>query len=153
MSDKNDWRAKVKEAGISGPWDAEPDREEFRHAGFPCLMRRGYSGAWCGYVGVPRGHAAHGKAYDAVEVEVHGGLTYASPCQGEICHVPAAGESDDVWWFGFDCAHAFDVAPRMLELYPSGEDYGQADTYKTLEWVKAETRELAEQLARLSQAS
>src|SRR5690606_29850193 len=101
-----------------GPWDNEPeDTVECRVAGFPCLLVRGPSGAWCGYVGVPPGHSLHGKSYgdDAVDaLNVHGGITYGGACQvgGHICHVPAPGEPDDVWWLGFDCNHSGDVSPN-----------------------------------------
>lgn len=39
-----------------GPWTTEPDRVDFRHAGLPCILHRGFLGAWCGYAGVPPGH-------------------------------------------------------------------------------------------------
>ena len=39
-----------------GPWDDEPDRVDFEHAGFPCLLLRNPRlGQWCGYVAVPPG--------------------------------------------------------------------------------------------------
>lgn len=82
------------------------DKQEFRSpAGTPCVVKRNY--AWCGYVAVPPGHPWHGKGYDDIqnEVDVHGGLTYARACSGAVCHVPAPGEPDDVWWIGFDLGH------------------------------------------------
>ena len=77
----------------SGIWDSEPDRAEFIHSGFACLLVRNDLGAWCGYVGVPESHRSFGLDYDAVEVEIHGGLTYANLCQeeGPICHIPQPG--------------------------------------------------------------
>jgi hypothetical protein len=125
-----------------GPWQAEPDRVEWRHAGYPCLMiRHDTYGHWCGYVGVPETHPDYGKDYDEPEVEVHGGLTYARACRGDVCHVPEPGESDHVWWFGFDCAHAWDISPglRLGGMLPES-------TYRDLPYVKAETNKLAEQL-------
>jgi hypothetical protein len=82
-----------------GPWDNEPDRIEFEHAGFPCLITRQALGHLCGYVAVPPGHKAHGRDYDALDVSVHGGLTYPplwdaclrrshtapSTMRGEVC--------------------------------------------------------------------
>lgn len=47
-----------------GPWDSEPDHEEFEHAGMACVIHRGPVGAWCGYVRVPGGHRLHGVNYD-----------------------------------------------------------------------------------------
>lgn len=150
-----------------GPWHGEPDRVEWEHAGLPCLATRGPSGHWCGYAAVPPGHPLHGKGYsdDAVLIEAHGGLTYASACQGEICHVPKPGEPDNVWWFGFDCAHSGDYSPTYGNRYRRhGEgpyDHAaavaanswQVDQYRTIDYVRAETNRLAEQLAELAHAS
>lgn len=60
-----------------------------------------------------------------------------------ICHIPAAGEPDDVWWFGFDCAHSGDHSPAYDKDYGLHPD----STYRTLEYVQAECRDLARQLA------
>jgi hypothetical protein len=127
----------------AGPWDDEPDRVEFEHAGLPCLLNRGGGGAWCGYAAVPPGHPLHGQDYEVPEVEVHGGLTYAASCGGAICHVPEPGEPDDVWWFGFDCAHAWDVLPGTLRYGGRLPD----SVYRTMDYVRRETERLAEQLA------
>lgn len=141
-----------------GPWDAEPDRAEWKSdVGYPCLAIRGAMGCWCGYVGVPPTHPAYGKSYDVVNVEVHGGLTYANKCRGYICQVSALGDPDDVFWFlGFDCAHAFDESPGMVafrnEYMPESmrlraEAPGDfCDVYRTLDYVKAECASLAAQL-------
>jgi hypothetical protein len=151
-----------------GPWQGEPDRVEWTHAGLPCLAARGpdVSGHWCGYVAVPPGHPLHGTPYNDADVDVHGGLTYAHRCQGEICHVPAPGEPDDVWWFGFDCAHAGDFSPgldatlRQIGARDRGPAYDHAaaiaanswtvDVYRTLAYVQAETNQLADQLAAIA---
>lgn len=143
-----------------GPWDQEPDKIQWPdHAtGFPCLaVRHSDRGHWCGYVAVPGEHPLFGKNYEAPDVEVHGGcLTYARACDASkseaegICHVPGPGESDHVWWFGFDCAHAWDYSPYEMKL--SNErgfpfTIGREASYKTLEYVKQQCKELAAQLA------
>lgn len=136
-----------------GPWDTEPDRIEWRSHGMPALMVRNHVGAWCGYVGLAPGHPAHGKGYDEVDVEAHGGLTYAARCAGHICHVPRDGESDEVWWLGFDTAHSWDYVPSlaryMLTLYP---DPTGITTYRDVAYVRAEVERLAEQLAAMVKA-
>ncbi len=134
--DRSDWGP--------GPWDDEPDRLEWKEAGFPCMAIRNHMGVWCGYVGVPPGHPYYGKNYHDVEANVHGGLTYSAPCQGHICHVPEPGEPDDVWWLGFDCGHSDDFVPDMSRrLWP----HDRENIYRTLEYVKKEITELAWQLA------
>lgn len=147
-----------------GPWMSEPDRIEWEHAGRPCLMvRHPRSGHWCGYAAVDPGHPLHGEDYDSqkfyVEPEgeretwdtvasAHGGLTYCGVCRGDVCHVAKPGEPDDVWWFGFDCAHAGDLSPGYMEKYREwGLGLSDYETYKDAAYVQAETNELAEALA------
>lgn len=60
-----------------------------------------------------------------------------------ICHLPAPGESDRVWWFGFDCAHCDDCSPGMDSEYGFRRD----GSYKTVNYVKRQCAELAGQLA------
>ena len=48
-----------------GPWQSEPDEASWIDdaTGLPCCAERGFSGAWCGYVGVPCEHPAFGLPY------------------------------------------------------------------------------------------
>jgi|SRR5579884_668190 len=65
----------------------------------------------CGYVRVPRGHPWHGKDFDQIDADVHGGLTFAE------ADAECDKGSDDGWWIGFDCAHAGDARdPALVEL-------------------------------------
>jgi hypothetical protein len=126
-----------------GPWMDEPDRVEWRHLGFPCLIvRQKWSGHLCGYVGVPPGHPHHGDSCDDVDVDVHGGLTFADRCHPgtPVCHVPRDGEPADVWWLGFDCAHSFDCSPSR------SEDGYWGGTYRNIDYVTRAVERLAEQL-------
>lgn len=147
-----------------GPWLGEPDKVQFTdpETGYPCLVNRGPMGALCGYVGVPEGHPLYGRPYGDVDADVHGGLTFSAPCSHEedpakgICHIPEPGEPDNVWWFGFDCAHAFDLMPDMLRLrkeIPALQELAEKltpsefqDVYRTLEYVETQIVELAKQL-------
>lgn len=141
-----------------GPWHTEPDRVEWKHAGVQCLMVRGPMAQWCGYVGVPPGHPWHGRGYsgaNSISADVHGGITYARECQGEVCHVPEPGEPEDLWWVGFDCCHYMDLAPVMVQLdslipelaaiktrYPA---FDSGLVYREVAYVKREVESLAEQ--------
>jgi hypothetical protein len=142
-------------AGVSrrwggGPWDDEPDRAEWRCAGLPCLLVRNDFGAWCGYAAVPPGHPAYEKEHHAPvleEVMVHGGLTYAGPCFDHICHAPQEGEPDNVWWFGFDCSHAWDVTPGLHAIH--GYSPLAGESYKDIAYAHEQTELLARQLAEI----
>lgn len=133
----------------AGPWVDEPDRVEWRAHGHVCLIVRGPHGSLCGYVGVTPGHPWHGKPLAEVEesVDAHGGLTYAAECQGNICHVPAPGEPEHLYWLGFDCGHAGDFVPVLARLGCAFHD----DQYRTVEYVRAAVERLAVQ-ARLVEA-
>lgn len=157
--DKSDWG--------DGLWQDEPDRVEWREGDLVALALRGPGGAWCGYVGVPPGHPYHGKDYDDVDVDVHGGLTYARECMdlaevkkyrpeethdSIICHVPEEDEPEELWWLGFDCSHAGDYAPRHErslakvrdEAYRS--EYVRHLQYRDLSYVKNEVLGLVRQV-------
>jgi hypothetical protein len=85
------------------------------------------------------------------DIEVHGGLTFAHGCgHGDdpakgICHISAEGEPDHVWWFGFDCAHAWDLCPGYERDRPWTED----SVYRDQRYVEGEVRKLARQLKAL----
>lgn len=161
----------------SGPWTDEPDELDWTDpaTGYQCAIRRTPElGHLCGYVGVPESHPWHGVDYsdrdplhpaavsywrrlwlallgrDApryeneweiridAKVSVHGGLTWAGALPTE--------EPDGFWWFGFDCAHLNDFSPGSV--WTPLDD--SPATYKTVSYVKAEMRRLADQLAEVS---
>jgi len=160
-----------KTAWGEGPWLREPDKVQWldEETGLPCIILRNRMGAWCGYVGVSVEHPAYLAHYDDVDVEVHGGLTYANTCQPHapadeghaICHLVEDGEDDNVFWLGFDCSHAWDLSPRMAgdnrrryeetgdELWNNLNSH-RDETYRDQAYVTAEVRSLAKQLAALA---
>jgi hypothetical protein len=138
--------------------------------GLPCLIVRNSMGALCGYVGVAEGHPWFDKDYNrgkvtgcgdtcdheneyhyqctpAGSLRVHGGITFSDFCQPHdteddgICHLPAPGEPERVYWFGFDCGHHGDGIPARNFQMQMG--YSQ---YRDIEYVRAEVRQLAAQL-------
>lgn len=124
---------------------------EWEHAGLLCAVVQGREGGHrCGYVRVPPGHPAHGKDYNYVDVEVHGGLTFASV-------EPCAHEDGTSWWFGFDCNHLGDASydPDNLPQheidfrakYPQFARAEYGENFWSQGEVERETERLAEQLA------
>lgn len=158
------WTTRGRDGWPSGPWDTEPDKISWTDeaTGRPCLIVRNAGGGLCGYVAVDPDHPLHGRDYEAPDVAVHGGLTYADRCQdGDteadgICHVPAPGAPEDVWWFGFDCVHAGDQAPGMLaSLQRAGIrnlDVYRHDVYRDVAYVVGEVESLARQLVSVGAA-
>lgn len=161
-----------------GPWDDEPDRVDWTDpaTGYPCLIiRHAIAGNLCGYVAVPSGHPWHGQDWTAEDsptdhVAVHQGVTFSAPCRQPeeyppghprelaVCHVPEPGQPDDVWWFGFHCASAFDIQPGLqahmraagLGGWPGtdlGRDHPLCPAYRTLAYVQDQCTALAAQLA------
>lgn len=151
-------------------WMNEPDREEFEHAGLRCLiLRHDEMKHLCGYVGVPKNHPWYGIDYNQCLRGCEGKPSFISP---SIINYPCTWESDhespekliDVhggltfsgmgdgkqrpagyWWFGFDCAHAWDVVPNLKIPYLTEE------AYRNFAYVRAEIKRLAEQLAKVKQ--
>lgn len=159
MSTEQDYKVERPDWCPPGPWMTEPDKVVWKTAaGLPGMIVRSRSGNLCGYVAVAEGHPLFGVGYsdgdsvDALDcqIRVHGGLTYSNKCAGNICHVPEPGEPDDVWWFGFDCAHSqdwrwTDAAPYLKglrDLEPTWER-----SYRDIAYVTSEVESLAAQLA------
>jgi len=124
---------------------------EWQYKGLSCaVVLAREAGHRCGYVRVPPGHPFHGKHYDTLDVDVHGGLTFA---ELETCAAHADGQG---YWFGFDCAHYMDVfynpdakpeeARSTLEIHRKYSISPNHGHYWTLPEVVAETERLAEQL-------
>lgn len=151
-----------------GEWQNEPDRVDFIHAGFSCFaLRHDRHGHWCGYVGVPAGHPAYDT--DPADLGDDVGVNYGAKCQGWICHVPAPGMPEDVFWLGFDCGHAMELSPgmrarlrqgaaawraegspRMADLIDpdlEAERFGIHEVYRPLPYVRRKIEHLAEYLA------
>ena len=111
---------------LDGEWAGEPDLLEFEVFGFKCEAKRHPDlGHLCGYITVGADHPWHALTYDEVDVCVHGGLTFSG--KGK---------------FGFDCAHAGDVVPKMQAL--KGGHY-LGETYKGMGFVVGELIKLANQ--------
>jgi hypothetical protein len=160
-----------KTAWGDGPWQTEPDRVDFQHAGYACLLlRHPHHGYWCAYVGVDRAHPYYGKKPNDCDVRTHRDLNYGARCDGLICHVPAPGMPADVWWLGFDCGHTWDLCPglearerekaaripALAALQKRKEELEieapfLRETYRPLAYVRAETKKLAAQLRALAQ--
>lgn len=66
-----------------------------------------------GYVIIPKGHRFHGKHYDEIPVDVHGGLTF-SEYASDLGWPELADESDG-WVVGFDTGHFADNASRWTK--------------------------------------
>lgn len=143
----------------SGPWQSEPDRAQWIDdaTGLDCLITRSHWGNLCGYVGVPESHALFGRDYQGLPIAVHGGVTFAGPCDpGEaadsgICHTGDVA-NETVWWFGFDCAHGYDKKPavgRMLDplVVEMLMQWSNGETYRDFPYVVDQVAKLAAQLA------
>jgi hypothetical protein len=81
-------------------------------------------------------HPDAGQHYDAVDVSVHGGLTWSGP---------HPQREEEGWWFGFDCAHAWDLVPYM-RMASVRRVSSMDDVYRNWEYVTAQVTELAAQL-------
>lgn len=99
------------------PWETEPDHLMFMsEAGYVCEIKRHPTlKHLCGYIYIPFGHPDYGKGYEDLYSDlygddaprVHGGWTFAKN----------GGDDDGAKFtiFGFDCGHAGDVSPGIVD--------------------------------------
>ena len=129
-------------------WEDEPDFQDGEtEYGYPLVIRRGGSGALCGYVGLPPEHPLAGRDYDVEilwDIEVHGGLTYA--------HSRMEGGPEGDWWFGFDCSHSGDRVPGMHEFVEYTDTGLVEEKYRNIQYVREQTVKLADQLKAIQDA-
>ena len=152
-----------------GEWVEEPDRVNFIHKGYSCKIIRicarepycmdevYYGGHLCGYVKLDETHPYHGKGYQDMNIDCHGGITYAE--RSEWVDHP----EENKFWIGFDCGHSGDFIPssemfkkrhnkpswieKMNEIFDSSNlpDYLKP-TYKNLNFCIEECKSIVDQL-------
>jgi hypothetical protein len=115
------------------------------------------------FVYAASGAHARGTIPLGLALKAHGGVNWSGAMPD--------GSGGGAWWFGFDCAHSGDYAPGLhatLKRLHIMEDttrsfaemekhlglgapmpWGEANTYRTVDYVKAECATLALQLAEL----
>lgn len=135
----------------------EPDAWSGEYLGFPVYARRNSMGVWCGYIGLPTGHPWSGLS-DPHNVAVHGGISYAQKVLPLTNTVPS---DHSARYLGFDCGHVGDFMPGFVPVEPGVDPLATATrihatddgfaVYRTLEYVQAELRSLAEQASRAAQ--
>ena len=106
----------------------------------PCsIWKHDSLGHLCGYVGVPKSHPWYGLGYDDIDAEIHGGLTFSQhETDREEPYPHDTGQ--DIWWVGFDCAHAGDMIPRYVSEFPG-------ETCRDENYVRQEIESLVHQAA------
>lgn len=119
---------KYKHPSLSLPQCSNCLLSEGEHLGYQWAVLHNGMAYRCGYVALPPGHPWHGKGYDDIPAEAHGGLTYSN------------ASDDGSWWVGFDCAHAGDAPDPTLPGYRE-----RGDTLRSQEYVEEQCRSLCEQ--------
>ena len=129
------------------PWEGEPDNAEWEDESTGLhgrIVRNEITHTLCGYVGVTSGELVGVDYNDLVmdDYSPHGGFTYSG----------RDGDNCNVWWFGFDTAHADDFLPgiyiKMRMVNHSGKaSWPTTENYRTWEFVDAEIRKVMEGIA------
>ncbi len=93
----------------------------------------GISTGWGnGYVVIPKGHPLHGKGYDSLNVNIHGGLTYANSVDELDWDEFTKGDKGG-WVVGFDCAHYGDTSGNCPESFVMEESMSLKNQLEKLE--------------------
>ena len=66
-----------------------------------------------------------------------------------ICHIPNPSEPDNIWWFGFDCAHVGDYSSMVIQSLGFKGYHSRKEIYRDINYVKQEIKSLALQLQKL----
>lgn len=136
-----------------GEWIEEVDFMEWMYKGIKCLVFRNGFGSLCGFIYVPKDHPWHGKNYEQIAVNVHGGLTYSREMNNQE-HI-----------IGFDCSHWNDLSPGLADpLIEARKSFNSTQmeeldeklrklkkflplaTYKNISFVKSECESLVDQM-------
>ena len=129
-------------------WENEPNRVGYVESGVKALILRNPEiGILCGYIALPLKHPLAGKNYDDIPIQVHGGLTFGDKGDG-------SRYEKGYYWYGFDCGHFRDFAPKIVELLETmgGSDtnhWYENTTYRNVEYVKEEIKCIVKQLWRI----
>lgn len=75
-----------------------------------------------GYVVIPKGHPAHGKDYDDINIQVHGGLTFSSLADEIMDWEEITKKDSGCWVIGFDCAHYQDTPENCPRSYVQSQN-------------------------------
>lgn len=153
---------------------------DFYHKDLRCVVIMGTVGTRCGYVGVHKDSVLYGKDYNetipikikelrgqpvgkrnSIDLfsmalkdedeninigyyfDVHGGLTYSGKGDYPV--------KSDLWWFGYDCAHAGD-AKDLSKLTDKEKEFElkfsmpNNEIHRTLEYCVDECKSLANQI-------
>ena len=123
--------------------DVTVEKTWVTQAGLPAKVLIMPMGHRCGYVGVDA-KTFEGKGYDDLDVDVHGGLTYART------------EEDGLLWYGYDCAHIGDA--RDVNLMDAEHKafftklWDDEGVVRSLDYCINECESLATQLKQLEDA-
>lgn len=104
------------------------------------ILRANFS--WTAYVGVPEEHELAGKDYDSIDVDCHGGLTYAG--KGGDGFLPKG-----YYWFGWDYAHLGDYTWYEADDYHPKFLDRTNDKKWTIEQVEHDSKETIKQFQEL----
>jgi len=90
-----------------------------------------------GYLRLPPSNRFHGKGYDEIDVDVHGGLTFFHHSLN--IDMNRWDENTGGWWIGFDCGHFMDTIPNYKK-------FDRDSTYKNIWYVVRELERLYKQV-------
>jgi hypothetical protein len=119
------------------------EKEWVTKAGLPAKVKVMPMGHRCGYVGA-NAEVFADKGYNDLDVDVHGGLTYART------------EEDGLRWYGYDCAHLGDA--RDINLMDDQHKavftnlWDDEGVVRSLDYCISECESLATQLKQLEDA-
>ncbi len=135
-------------------WKDEPGLLVLPNMQGRVFIRRAGNGVLCGYVGVPSEHPLYGLGYfeiyelldsKDISVDCHGGLSWANQFEIKAEHLSLyEGVDLNCWFFGFDCAHLYDVVPGHPPAILNSALQDGRSRYRNIAYVERHCKKLHE---------
>ena len=108
--------------------------ETFDYKGYKCMIKNNSMyNTKLGHIVIPNNDKLYNAKWDEIDINVHGGITFA-------------GELDGEFVIGFDCMHFFD-----LDMKDNEEDAAKIfECNKTIDYVRQELKNAVEQIIEIN---
>lgn len=138
IKSRNHGRIKSKMSQLEKIWTTE--------AGLVAICVFTSQSHYCGYVGVPFDHVSIGASASVKDsIKVHGGITFEGNVKS--LSIKLAGEAyENLYWFGFDCAHYSDLTLNDIRFRLIGVPFRSGAEYRKQPYVEQQCELLAKQL-------
>ncbi|MCK5600376.1 hypothetical protein KAR91_00800 [Candidatus Pacearchaeota archaeon] len=115
-------------------------KKDWVFAGLRCRVLDSPVASYNGYVALTKDHPDHGKDYDDIRVNVHGGLTFSQHGSDDERDGEVLFPNESLYWVEFDTAHSGDWLSYSPQL--GGRKWSVEDVAKETEYLAKQLSDL-----------